>query len=135
MAGKATRKGLEVADPKKVAAFKAAAKKKGGQIIEQLPINSWGEREVGFILSGDFVAIREGKKRQDSKMEAGHLLDLIESETGELQTWGCPAILKTRIEQNMVERGDSLEIMFAGYVESRYGTDARDFIVAHFKKG
>lgn len=124
------------ADPKLIAKFREQAKKKGGRVIEQLPIHAWGDQEIGFVLSGDFLAIREGKAKAGSEMKAGHLLDIVNHENGEVETWGCPAVLKSRLEQNLVSKGDSLEILLSGQLEAKPGRNAAwDFVVAHYVKG
>jgi hypothetical protein len=132
----ARAKAVTSADPKAVAAFRKQAEKKGGRVIEQLPINGWADHEIGFILSGDFVAIREGKAKKGSDKQPGHLLDIIESETGEPQTWGCPAVLRSRLEQHAVKKGDSMEIMLSGQLPAQGGNNpAWDFVVAIYPKG
>lgn len=131
MAAKRSNRGA-VIDGRTIAAFKERAKKRGGRTIEQQPIQKWSDVEVGFVLEGIFVGLREGKKRANSKMEPGHLLDIADKATGEVRTWGCPAILHARIVQNGVKSGDELEIMFVGTVENSYGNDSRDFVVNHY---
>lgn len=126
---------LQAADPKAVQRFREGAKKKGGRTIEQLPIHAWGDLEIGHVLSGDFVAIREGRAKAGSTMKPGFLFDLVESETGELQTWGCPAVLKQRLEQALVQKGDSIEVMLTGQLPAKAGNNpAWDFALNHYPK-
>jgi hypothetical protein len=119
-------------DGRALSAFKERAKKRGGRTIEQLPINKWADQEYGFILEGSFIGVREGRKKRGSTMEPGHLLDIANKETGEVQTWGCPGILHARLVQNAVAEGDDLEIMLVGKVENQYGTESWDFVVNHY---
>lgn len=117
-------------DGRTVASFKERAKKRGGRTVEQAPIQKWADQEYGFVLEGAFVGMREGKKRRGSLMEPGHLLDIAVKGTGEIQCWGCPAILHARLVG--VTEGDELEIMLAGKVANQYGNESWDFIVNHY---
>lgn len=117
-------------DGRTVTAFKEKAKKRGGRTIEQAPIIKWADQEYGFILEGQFVGIRQGKQKRGSTMEPGHLLDIAIKGTGEIQCWGCPAILHARLVG--VKEGDELEIMLAGRVANSYGTESWDFVVNHY---
>ncbi len=121
-----------VVDGRTVSSFKERAKKRGGRTIEQLPINKWSDQEFGFVLEGIFVSMREGKKKAGSAMEAGHLLDIANKDTGEIQTWGCPSILHSRLLTNKVAEGDELEIMLVGKVPNQYGHESWDFVVNHY---
>lgn len=131
MAGK---KELPKVDGRTLEAFKKKAKSKGGSVIDQLPIQSWKDQEPGFILAGDFIGIRQGKKKRGSDMEPGFLLDIFNTDKGEPECWGCPAALKQRLEQHMVTAGDSLEIMLTGQYLSQYNTPGWEFAVAHYPK-
>lgn len=136
MAGKRKSDLGEQLDPKRRAAIKVEAKKTGGRLMEQLPIHGWADQEIGFELRADFVAMREGRAKAGSNMKPGSLIDVVNSESGEVETWGCPAILKNRLEQAQIAKGDSLWITLAGKVESKIaGQPAWDFEVVVYPKG
>lgn len=135
MAGRKKRELPEGIDPKLREKFKREVKAAKGIVVEQGPIHSWADHDFGFELAGDFVSIREGRARPGSAMKPGFLFDIVNAETGEVETWGCPAILKARMDQANVQNGDSIKIVLAGQVESAPGRQpAWDFLFAHFPK-
>jgi len=132
MGKRASAVSREAVDSRTRSAFQERAKKRGGRNIQQKPISKWADQPFGFVLEGIFVGMREGRKRAGSQMAPGHLLDIAEKATGEIQTWGCPGILHARLVQCAAKEGDELEIMLVGKVENQYGNDSWDFDVNHY---
>lgn len=83
------------------------------------------------VEAGEIIGWREGKKLEGTFLKVrensnGSLLDIRDAE-GKRETWGCPAILATKLED--FERGDRIRVECLGKVETASGRLAWDFDV------
>jgi hypothetical protein len=84
-----------------------------------LTVEKW---EAGKEVEGTFAGIRKGS--------LGHLVDLTLADSGEVVTYGCPTILKSRLEN--VRQGQVVNILCTGTTPSKYKTPSWTFDVAVF---